>query len=239
MHVTGDGETGSKATWVEVGSVKPDESSDPIWVRSKAIALALRTILAAALQKHAATHFADPQHTGLIISFEAPTPGEDRLATISRFLHAVLLEQGSPIDLFARVHVQLTNAATLRRLMGLVQRGAGNKKENIAKAFTFLPEQFRVNIDSDSCDAVLMAMMARYTAAILMGFPETVPEGFRIALCDATIEVVGKGNHAHTRTKGILHRPEYWSEYTRQDYTVLLRDAREKKSRLDKFVFTI
>ena len=131
MHV---GEQGS--TWIEVGSIKPESASEPVWIRSKAIALAIQQKLYVAegwlIRKELF-----PSKTGLIISFEAPTPGNDWLSTISRILHLVLLDQGSPTDCFARVFVQLTNAATLRRLMGLVQRG-NNKKENVAKAYTFL-----------------------------------------------------------------------------------------------------
>jgi len=202
-------ENGTHAKWLAVGSVKPDNSSDPVWVRSKAIALSLRKVLRTATEdmfRQTISRFT----TGLIISFEAPTPGNDWLSTISRILHLVFFEsantdcypEGGVCSEFAKVHVQMTNAATLRRLMGLTERGRANKKENIALAYTFLNKESYQNLDSDACDAVLMAMMAKYSASILLGFPDSVPERFRIALCNSTEEVVGKGSREHTRVKG-------------------------------------
>lgn len=203
------GEDRSTARWLEVGSFSPESSSDPAWVRSKAVALAARGLLHDSLQKHFELkrdpvnplYFDDAtrewlKHTGLIVSMEAPTPGNDFLNTISIILRLILFEKQSVVegfpDAFGRVQVQFTNAATLRRLMGLVQRGNKNKKENVERAYTFLDKGSYPNLDTDACDGVLMGMMARYSAAILMGYPNTIPERFLIALCDATVEVVGK-----------------------------------------------
>ncbi|RZU41103.1 hypothetical protein BDD14_2599 [Edaphobacter modestus] len=116
----------------------------------------------------------------------------------------------------------LTNASTLRSLMGLTKKGASNKVENVEKAYSYLDQGKYPNLDTDACDAVLMAMMARYSAAILLGHPEGVPQRFLIAMCNATEEVVGKGRNARTRIKGILHRREYWVRYERRNYDVLL-----------------
>lgn len=225
----------SAARWMEVGSLAPDDTNDPVWIRSKAVALAVRDKLKKLLTEQLSG--ADLSRTGLIISFEAPTPQNDFLISISRILHLVLLEENGPAHSFARVNVQLTNAATLRRLMGLTQRGSSNKKENVAKAYTFLDQGSYPNLDTDACDAVLMGMMARYSAAILMGYPNTIPERFLIAPTDGTEEVKGKGNNTKIRTKGILHRPEYWTLYERKHYAVVLRDARIKKARLDRQKF--
>lgn len=189
MHIT-PGEDRSVAKWLEVGSIKPEDSSDPVWIRSKATALSLREKLRTVIEDHLKDE--DFSRTGLIISFEAPTPNNDFLTSISRILHLILFEAGSSTDRFAQTHVQMTNAATMRRLMGLVQRGNSNKKENVARAYTFLDQGSYPNLDTDACDAVLMSMMARYTAAILMGFSHTLPERFLIALCNAEVETVGK-----------------------------------------------
>lgn len=228
----------SLAFWLEAGSFKPADSSDPVWVRSKAVALAARDQLQIIVDR-LSTEGMNLERTGLIISFEAPTPQNDFLTSISRILHLVLFEEGSPAHRFARAHVQMTNASTLRSLMGLKMRGAKNKTENVALAYTFLPQGQFPNLDTDACDAVLMSMMARYTAAILLGYERTIPERFLIALCNAAVEIKGTGRNARPRTKGILHRPEYWSLYERRKYDVLLRDARTKKPRLDRFVYTI
>lgn len=250
------GDDRSKASWLAVGSFSPENSSDPAWIRSKSVALATRHLL----QDTMAAHFdlqrdpANPmafapdvaaylERTGLIVSMEAPTPGNDFLNTISIILRLIMFEkQGGQdilLDSFGKVHVEFTNAATLRRLMGLVQRGASNKKENVQRAYTFLDQGSYPALDTDACDGVLMAMMARYAAAIYLGFPHTIPERFLIALCDATQEVVGKGKNQKTRTKGILYRPEYWTTYERKTYTVQLRDARVKQARLPRITYTI
>jgi len=241
----------SKANWLAVGSFAPEDTSVPSWIRSKSVALAARNML----QDTLATNFdvsrdpANPmqyaeaarewfKRTGLIISMEAPTPQNDHLTTISIVLRLIMFEkQGGQdilIDSFGKVHVEFTNASTLRRLMGLTKTGASNKKENVERAFTFLDKGSYPNLDTDACDGVLMAMMARYAAAIFLGFPNTIPERFLIALCDATQEVVGKGKNQKTRTKGILYRPEYWTTYQRNNYAVKLTDARVKKARLDR-----
>jgi hypothetical protein len=252
------GEDRSTAQWLSVGSISPEDASDPQWVRSKAIATFAKDVLQKVITElFEVDRFSTSgvplyddatleriSRTGLIISFEAPTPGNDFLITISRILHLVMFEAAGQVgvpfpDYFGRVHVQLTNAATLRRLMGLTQRGNKNKKENVARAYNFLDQGFYPNLDTDACDAVLMGMMARYSAAVLLGHPDSIPEQFRIALCDATQEVKGKGRNQRTRTKGIFYRPEYWSEYRRKSYVVQIRDARVKQARLPRREITI
>ena len=218
--------------WLAVGSLKPDDASEPVWVRSKAIALALRAQIVRAVEE------CDLTRTGLIISLEAPTPRNDFLSSINRILHLVLL-QDAEILRFNRIYIQQTNASTLRSLMGLKATGAKNKVENVTKAYSFLDKGEFPNLDTDACDAVLMAMMGRYSAAILLGDDLIVPPQFLTKLCDGRQEPVGKGLHKRTRTVGILHRPEYWVRYQRQPCRVLLRDARVKKARLDRFEVSI
>jgi hypothetical protein len=228
---------GTSARWLDVGSLKPDDASVPVWVRSKAIALTLRKHLEGLLNTSVVRNVA--ARTGLIISLEAPTPQNDFLISISRILHLVLLDIDFERFGITRVQVQMTNASTLRSLMGLTKQGAKNKVENVEKAYGYLDQGKYPNLDTDACDAVLMAMMARYSAAILLGHPEGVPPRFLIAMCNATEEVVGKGRNARTRVKGILHRREYWVRYERRGYDVLVRDAKTKKARLDRISFSI
>src|ERR1700722_3378278 len=64
MHIT-QGEDRSVAKWLEVGSLKPEDASDPVWVRSKAVALALEQRLRAVLLQH--FEKVDLSRTGLII----------------------------------------------------------------------------------------------------------------------------------------------------------------------------
>jgi hypothetical protein len=251
------GEDRTQASWLTVGSYAPDDTSHPVWIRSKSVGLATRQLLQDTLKSNFGLERevgTQPdfmpesaewlKRTGLIISMEAPTPQTDALQIISIVLRLIMFERQSSfdnlIDSFGKVHVEFTNAATLRRLMGLTKTGSGNKKENIALALTFLGGTGGYPaLDSDACDGVLMAMMGRYVSAILLGFPNTIPERFLIALCDATQETVGSLKRPITRTKGILYRPEYWTTYQRQDYAVQIRDARVKKSRLDRLNYSI
>jgi hypothetical protein len=63
-----DSETGTSARWLDVGSLKPGDASDPVWVRSKAIALTLQQLLITNLQKVLTPN---DSKLGLIISLEA------------------------------------------------------------------------------------------------------------------------------------------------------------------------
>jgi hypothetical protein len=174
-------ETGTSARWLEVGSLKPGDASDPVWVRSKAIALTLKQLL----HKHMDELGGERgfSRTGLILSLEAPTPQNDFLTSISRILHLVLLDEATHLNAFNKVYVQMTNASTLRSLMGLTKQGAKNKVENVERAYAYLDKGNYPNLDTDACDAVLMAMMGRYSAAILLGHPEGVPSRFLVAMC--------------------------------------------------------
>jgi Holliday junction resolvasome RuvABC endonuclease subunit len=207
--------------WIKVGSLAPDDAGQTVWARSKAISLALRSIL----KEHEPT---DGMATGLIISLEAPTPRNDFLASISRILQVQLFDDGVIAQVFKRTFVQFTNASTLRSLMGLTQTGSKNKKENVAKAYTFLDATRYPNLDTDACDAVLMAMMGRHAAALLFDKPDALPSRVLTTMCDASEEVKGKGRNARLRTRGTLHRREYWAEYVKKLYTILHRDARAK-----------
>ena len=203
-----DSPTGTSARWLSVGSLKPDDASVPVWIRSKAIALTLRQLL---IENLDTLLYRDDGRIGLIISLEAPTPGNDFLTSISRILHLVLLNTDSGLARFNRVHVQMTNASTLRSLMGLTKTGNKNKVENVERAYAFLDQGNYPNLDTDACDAVLMAMMGRYSAAILLGHPEGVPPRFLTALCNATEEAqrshADQGNSAPQRVLDFVRTP--------------------------------
>ena len=226
---------GTEARWVDVGSIKPTDASDPIWIRSKNIALFLRSLIPRMTPETA-------PEVGLILSLEYPTPANDFLVALNRIIHLVLFDgPGVPIpkdDLsilsnnFGAIRILHTNAATLRSLMGLTMRGAKNKVENIAKAYTFIDRDRFPNLDTDSCDAVLLAMMGRHAASLLLNHPEQVPSAFMLSLTNATKEIKGKGTRARTITKGLLHRPEYWTAYEPRVYGLMKRDARDTTRKL-------
>lgn len=226
--------TASKAKWLEVGSLSPDSSSDPVWVRSKMIARGLRDRLAFHLYPDEA------QETGLLISMEYPTPRNDFLVALNRIIHLEFFRNPGVPELydssdssilannFAAIRILTPNASTLRSLMGLKMRGTRNKAENIDKAYEFLDRAAYPNLDTDSCDGVLMAMLGRWTTSYLLGFPEEPPRPFAFSLTNAAQEVKGKGRNAHVITKGMLHRPEYFYAYEPRLYSLKHNNAREK-----------
>ena len=177
--------------------------------------------------------------TGLIISMEYPTPRNDYLVALNRIIHLVFFEDGFLAERFREVRVMTTNASTLRSLMRLTKKGSQNKGENILRAYEFIDKAEFPELDSDACDAVLLAMMARYTSAVLLGAPGEVPDNFLNSLCSATQEVKGAGKNAHTVTKGLLHRTEYWYKYERKPYVVCVKDASNPKKGLNRINFSI
>jgi hypothetical protein len=214
----------STASWMSIGSIKPESSSSPVWARSKGIALYLKSLL---------TQVASSVEgeSGLLLCMEAPTPHNDFLNSISKILHLVLLD----VELqnrFSEVRVLLVNASTLRSLMGLTQRGNKNKAENIARAYEFIDRAQFPELDSDACDAVLLSMVGRHTVSVMLGLQDEVPANFLKTLCNAEQETRGSGRNMRVITKGILHRREYWSKYEPASMTMLAKDASNSKKSL-------
>jgi len=221
------------ALWQDVGSVKPSEAKEPIWVRGKAMALHLRETIAKAF-----TLIGSPTRMGLIISMEYPTPMNDFLVALNRIIHLVFFE-GDFYKQFAAIRVLTVNAATMRSLMNLKMRGASNKKENILRAYEYINKSRWPSLDTDSCDAVLHAVIAKHVAAIMLGFPDSVPERYKNVLCNSNKEVKGKGTRVRIITKGLLHRDEYWYPYIRKEYTLLVKDAGNPKPGLQREHLTL
>ncbi len=233
---------GTYADWTQVGSVKPDSSKDPIWIRSKGISLFLKERLSEAATTIKFEDFlainngqpsVTPIHTmGLLIATEHPTPTNDYLVALNRIMHLVLFD-GDLWKKFAVVKILSINASTLRSLMGLSQRGTTNKKENILKAYEFIDKTRFPALDPDSCDAVLLAMMGRYVSSILLGRPREIPERVLQSLCNSAQISKGKGRNQHFVTAGVLHRPEYFYEYQKLTFKFLSRDASSTERKLD------
>jgi hypothetical protein len=118
--------------------------------------------------------------------------------------------------------------------MGLSKTGRKNKAENILRAYDFIDREKFPRLDPDSCDAVLLAMMGRYTASLLLERGREVPEKALYALCSGQQRAKGAGSHMHIVTQGILHRPEYFYEYARKEYTFLVRYAASPKAGLER-----
>lgn len=245
----------SQAIWLAAGSIKPEKIEDTglhprntLWIRGKAMSMYLREMV-----KSVAPDKRDSQgdfhvcntpecckpEVGLIISMEYPTPMNDYLVALNRIIHLIFFEDGELAQMFAEIRVLTTNASTLRSLMKLTQRGSQNKGENILKAYEFIDKSRFPELDSDACDAVLLAMMARHAASVLLGNSDEIPDNFLNSLCNATQEVKGKGRNAHTVTKGLLHRNEYWYKYERKGYVVCVKDASNPKKALSRINFSI
>lgn len=242
------------AIWLAAGSVKPEKIEDAnlhprntIWMRGKAMSTYLRDVAksVAPLRKSNDEGYGDfesapaKSDVGLIISMEYPTPMNDYLVALNRIIHLVFFEDGELAEMFGDIRILTTNASTLRSLMGLTQRGNQNKGENILKAYEFINKEIYPQLDSDACDAVLLAMMARHAASVLLGTSPEVPDRFITSLCSAVQEVKGKGRNAHTITKGLLHRIEYWYRYQRSEVTVCIKDASNPKKSLNRVNFSI
>jgi len=243
------------AIWLAAGSIKPEAPQDAqmhtrntLWQRSKAIATYVREVVkSVAPDKRdsrgdfhvCATPECCKPDVGLIVSMEFPTPTNDFLVSLNRILNLILFEDGVLAERFGEIKMMLVNASTLRSLMKLTQRGSGNKAENILRAYDFIDKARFPQLDSDACDAVLMAMMARHAASIMLGNASEIPENFLNSLCNATQDVKGKGRNARTVTRGLLHRVEYWYKYERKGYTVCVKDASNPKKSLSRISFSI
>jgi len=228
----------TQAEWVEVGSVKAEKASDPIWIRGKGMALYLKGVLVSRGPR-IDSQMGLPEPTGLLISMEFPTPMNDFLVALNRIIHLVFFENSQVTDRFRTVRILATNAATLRSVMGLSRTGRKNKVENILRAYDFINRGRFPRLDPDSCDAVLLAMMGRYTASVLLDRGREVPDRALHALCSGQQKAKGKGSHMHIVTQGILHRPEYFYEYARREYTLLVRYASSPKAGLERESYLI
>jgi hypothetical protein len=170
---------------------------------------------------------------------ETPTPMNDFLTSLNRVVTSVLFSETSILHKY-KVWTLSVNASTLRSAMGLIQRGAGNKKENIERAFSFIPLIEYPGLDSDSCDGVLLTQMGIYAALILQEKIESVPQNIVKILCEDKEVLKGKGRNMKTTTKGLFHNPIYWFDYTRSEYSVVVKDARiPPKKRLLKVSYTV
>jgi hypothetical protein len=225
------------ASWKKVGSVKAKETSAPLWIRALLMAMYIKKQIKETLREFNLATGSGPEgerhDMGLLISMEFPTPQNDFLVALNRMIHSVFFTSfltkldGISVDRkFGMTRLLTTNASTLRSVMGLKQRGAKNKGENILRAYDFVDRNVYPGLDTDACDAVLLTMMGRYTASIIMERPEEVPANFFFTLCNAKQEIKGKGVRQRTVTKGILHRGEYWYNYASADYTLTVKDAK-------------
>lgn len=217
---------------IKIGSFKPERSSDPIWIRSTLIGISLLKEIEKALSTIDIT-------PNIILSMETPTPMNDFLTSLNRVVTSVLFSENSILHRYS-VNTLSVNASTLRSAMNLTQRGAGNKKENIEKAYSFVSSIEYPGVDSDSCDGILLTQMGIYASLILNGQFQDVPDNIIKILCEDREIIKGKGRNQKISTKGLFHNPLYWFSYTKSEYSVIVKDARiPPKKRLLKVSYTV
>jgi len=217
-------------TWTAINSLKPDDSKAPSWIRSVMMA----NYITESVLKNGA------MDAGLIIVMEAPTPGNDYLNTINKIIHAKVLSEIRDRSDYSKICVMHVNAMTMRSCLGLTAKG-NNKHENIAKSHDYAPADDFPGIDSDACDAILLAQFGRYLSDMLMGKEiDDVPDKISAALFDFTDVKKGKGRNERMVKKGIIYNPAYWFVFAPTVYSISVKDARvPPKKRLTKITVTI
>jgi hypothetical protein len=216
-------------TWASIQSLKPDDSKAPSWIRS----IMMANYITEQIKEN------ESLEKGLLIVLEAPTPGNDYLATINKIIHAVVLPDLRCSD-YSTIYVMHVNAMTMRSCLGLTAKG-NNKHENIRKSHEFADATTFPGIDSDACDAILLAQFGRYVSDVFMGKGATdIPDKIAAALFDFTDVVKGKGRNERVVKKGIIYNPAYWFVFEPTDYSISVKDARvPPKKRLEKITVTI
>jgi hypothetical protein len=217
-------------TWTAIKSLKPDDSKAPSWIRSLMMA---RYIQTSVLEN-------EDLNKGLMIVMEAPTPGNDYLATINKIIHAVVLPDLTCISDYSRICVMHVNAMTMRSCLGLTAKG-NNKHENIRKSHEFADSTAFPGIDSDACDAVLLAQFGRFVSDVFLGKGVAdIPDKIAAALFDFTDVTKGKGRNERVVKKGIIYNPAYWFVFEPTEYSISVKDARvPPKKRLEKITVII
>jgi hypothetical protein len=219
------------AVWESVGSWKPKDSSQPVWARAAAIGYKIRLLCGTALSKYVP---AEAKKLGLLLVMEAPPPRNDWLSSLQRVIFMTLGQNQMQHLPYGAVRILLVNASTLRSQMALTKTGSKNKTENVQRAYDFIERSKYPQLDTDSCDAVLLSVVGVAAAEILMGRPDAVADNFRTLLCDTTSVIKGKGKNARETMKGLLHNRDYFWRFRPLKVEIATKDAKLPTSRLEK-----
>jgi hypothetical protein len=227
LHIKGD-----QAKWGYVGSLTPADSKEETWARAATLGIALREHISQLQTKF--------PNTPMIISVEFPDPNNSYLMGLNQVIQTVLWtadEEGGPAGPGKHVYRLAVNASTLRAAMRL--SGSDTKADNIALAYDYIDKGEYPRLDSDSCDAVLLAMFGRHAAMVLSGHEDLVPQKPLVTLCSEAVaqktrtnEKTGAVKVMKETPKGILHNPATWTRI-RAPKPVRLRasDARATSTR--------
>lgn len=220
---------GGVARWGAIGSLTPrDPKGGPkqeSWVRAAALGIAIRA---------RATQLMRERPVPLILAIEFPDPNNSYLMGLNQVIQTILWATddqggvGGPDGILYRLAI---NASTLRATLYL--KGSSDKASNLELAYAYVPKELYPALDSDSCDAALLAMMGRYTVQILRGEEDLVPMKPRCTLCDAgsrqkfrTDKVTHEKVVSKEVPKGLLHNPLTWTRIqSPQGVTLGVADA--------------
>ena len=203
---------GGVATWGEVGSIAPKSAKDETWARGTAIARHLRDLL----RRLVAEAKGKDTPTGVILSMETPDPNNSYLMALNGIVQSQLwgTKGSTPYYEGADLYRMLINAATLRSALRL-PGAKTDKDENKAMAYQYIDVADYPGLDSDSCDAVLLAMMGKHAAMILIGQEAMVPNKCLFTLCSEDVKVkvtTRSGVSSRKETpKAIMHNPATWT----------------------------
>jgi hypothetical protein len=221
LHIAGD-----DARWGFIGSLAPGDSSDLMWRRSKAIAKGVLTRLNIEIED---LNTKDP--VGLILAVEMAFPAGNgiNLIALNRVLMSHILVP-SLKNVFAEVRILSVLPQTLRSLMDL-PRDSKDKKANIVKAYEIISQEDHPYLDSDACDAVMMAMLGRCAAYALAGQTERLPNKILTAFCSSKPQArsaAGKIKKVMGMA-GILHWQDYWATYIPAEVEMTVKSSKIKR----------
>jgi hypothetical protein len=203
-----------EAKWEQVGSYQPKNSKDEAWARATAIGSLIRGLV----EDHVPQD--RPEGWGLLVSIEFPDPNNSYLMSLNGIVQAVLWSSGGtlPLQEFMETYRLAINASTMHSVLRLNIKGqAADKDVNIALAYNFIDKKEFPNLDSDSCDAVLLAMMGRHAVMALNGKEALVPPGPLNLLCKQDLKVKitehkTRGIIRKEKAAGLFHNPATWTK---------------------------
>ena len=198
---------GSEASWLSVGSIKPKHSEQETWLRAAALGVLLR-------DKIQGLMLLRPE-APIVVALELPDPFNSYLMGLNQVIQTVLWPAGyHPAE--PTVYRLALNASTLRSVLRLSK--SQTKEDNKELAYQYVTPEAYPSLDTDSCDAVLLAMMGRHAAMVLAGYEDLVPMAPRTTLCSMELKTKTRkdsqtGEKVTTKVMpaGLLHRPDTWT----------------------------
>lgn len=221
---------GGVASWGGIGSLTPRDpkgcKKQESWVRATALGIAIRSRATQLLRERPSAP--------LIISIEFPDPKNSYLMGLNQVIQTILWtadDQGGLGGDHGILYRLAINASTLRATLRLT--GTTDKDSNLGLAYGYVPKDLYPALDSDSCDAVLLAMMGRYAVQVFRGEEDLVPIKPRCTLCSLEVKqkfrtdkVTGEKVVSKETPRGILHDPLTWTQIVApQQVTLGVADA--------------